>query len=185
MAIFTLDLFRIVFEEFLRISPDLISKYSTIQDQLIYLFLIPHVILFLFIISFAAWVTGTHKGMRLLFSIITYVFIVWSGWYGTMIVPLFIFWFYGAIFIALSVFFIGRLFLHPTKANEFGELAKGIHKKLTEKSEKIKALEDEINDLTAQINSFGHGPHQPQQQQYIDYLTAQRAALQNKLNRLN
>lgn len=173
-----ISLFQIIFEQFLKISPDLLSKYSTVQDQLLYLILVPHIILFLFLITFSSWVTGTHKKLQILTSVGTYIFLIWGGWYGTLIVPLFIFWFYGVIFIALSVFFIGRLFLHPSKTGEFAEVAKGLHRKLTEKSEKIKALDKEIEKVDRQLKSFGYGPYQPQQQQFIDYLKSQKAALE-------
>ena len=45
----SLDLFRLIFEQILKISPTLLYKYPTVQEQVFYLILLPHVILFLFL----------------------------------------------------------------------------------------------------------------------------------------
>ena len=178
-----INLFQIIFEEYLKISSDLISRYPTIQDQLLYLILIPHVVLLLFLFGFGQTFIHEHKGLRFLTTITAYIFILWAGWYGTFLVPLTIGWFYILLGIGFVFFFVGRV-IHPSRASELFALSKAVGEKITEKSKKANVYEDEIDSLTAQINSFGHGPHQPQQQQYIDYLTAQRAALQNKLDKL-
>ncbi len=110
-----INLFQIIFEEFLKISPNLISNYSTIQDQLLYLVLIPHVILFLFLAAFGLGLMGRvfgkpHHGFQLLVIIISYIYIVWSGWYGSFIVPFTITWFLIALVIGLFLFFINAVF---------------------------------------------------------------------------
>lgn len=179
-----INLFQIIFEEYLKISSDLISKYPTIQDQLLYLILIPHVVLLLFLFGFGQTFIHEHKGLRLLTTITAYVFFIWAGWYGTILVPLAIGWFYILLGIGLVFFFVGRV-IHPSRASELFALSKAVGEKLTEKSKKAKVYQDEIDSLNAQISSFGHGPHQPHQQEYIDYLTAQRAAIQTKLDKLS
>lgn len=154
MAIFTIDLFRIVFEEFLKISPDLVSKYSTIQDQLIYLLLIPHLILLLFLFGFGYMIIVEHKGLRLLTTIVAYIFIIYSGWYGSFLVPLTITWFTIMLIFAFFLFFISKIF-HPLQAQKLGhaigpQIGASIGKALG-KGKEIEKLEDELKYVTTQI----------------------------------
>ncbi len=133
----TPDLFTVVFEQFLRISPQLISKYPTVQDQLLYLILIPHAILILFLIAFGRGMVGRaigqHKGLNILISVIAYVYIIWSGWYGTLLVPLTIGWFYIALVITLFVFFISIIW-HPAAAPAGASLAHAVAGAITQRT---------------------------------------------------
>jgi len=125
MAIFTIDLFRIVFEEFLKISPDLVSKYSTIQDQLLYLFLIPHAILLLFIFTFGYWFVGNaHKGLRLIISLVAYIYLIWAGWYGTFVIPI-VNAFLPMLIISWFLFFIFSRVFHPLNLGGASGVIKG------------------------------------------------------------
>lgn len=145
-----LDIFRIIFEQILRIDPSLLYKYSTIQDQLLYLVFIPHVILILFIYAFSiatvARVIGPHKGLRYLVSIVAYIYIVWSGWYGTLLVPLLLGWFWIALVLGLFIFFVSMI-ISPARAAAGVKLAGEAGKMLAKKPAERKTLENEIEDL--------------------------------------
>jgi uncharacterized membrane protein (DUF106 family) len=79
--------------QILKISSDLLSKYSTVQDRLLWLIFIPHILLFIFIWLFADNMAklggGTHTGIRTLVAIAAYITIIFTGWYGMYIVPIF------------------------------------------------------------------------------------------------
>ncbi|MEM7820864.1 MAG: hypothetical protein QW751_01525 [Candidatus Aenigmatarchaeota archaeon] len=81
----TIDLYSLIFETILRIDPYTLSRYTTIQDQLLWLLLIPHAILLLFLMGFGRGIAGGHKGMGYIISIIAYLFFIWSGIYGTFL----------------------------------------------------------------------------------------------------
>ncbi len=158
MAIFTIDLFRIIFEEFLKISPDLISKYATIQDQLLYLVLVPHLILFLFLYGFGIMLIHEHAGLRFLLLITSYIFVVWGGWYGSFFIPLTIGWFYIMLIFGLFLFFISKI-LHPFTAKNIGAqvakpLAESIGHHLIGKEKEREALEEEIKVTDDQIKTL-------------------------------
>ncbi len=133
----TPDLFTLVFEQFLKISPQLISKYTSVQDQLLYLILIPHAILILFLIAFGRGIVGRaigqHKGLNILISVVAYIYIIWAGWYGTLIVPLTIGWFFIAIVITLFVFFISIIW-HPAAAPAGAGLAHAVAGAITQRT---------------------------------------------------
>ena len=117
------NLFNLVFREILKISPTLLSRYTTVQDQIIYLILIPMVILFLFIVAFSRQIVGRivgeHRGFQYLVSIIVFIYLVYNGTFGTLLVPLFIGWLNIAIVLSLIVFVVSVV-MHPanvTKTN--------------------------------------------------------------------
>ena len=87
----SLNLSNLIFSQILKIDPSTIYKYTNVQDQILYLLLIPHIILFLFIYAFSigivARVIGGHVGFSRMMGIVAYIYIVWAGWYG-MLVPL-------------------------------------------------------------------------------------------------
>ena len=149
---------QIVWQIF-KISPQLLSKYHTYQDQLINLIFIPHVILFLFIMAFAIGIIGriigkSHKGFEILIGIASYVYIIWNGWYGLWIVPLINAWFGVALIMALVVFGIS-MFWHPA-AHEaglklLGAGAKTIADKTIGKSKKIEQLQKDLRSVQESI----------------------------------
>lgn len=68
------DLISLILNDILKISPTLLSKYYTPQDQVIYLILIPSVVLFLFLYAFSKQIVGRivgeHPGFEYLVSIV-------------------------------------------------------------------------------------------------------------------
>lgn len=161
-----LDLFTIIFTEFLKISPDLISKYTTIQDQLLYLILIPHAILLLFIFTFGYWFVGNaHKGLRLVISLVAYIYIIWAGWYGSLVIPI-VNAFLPMLIISWFLFFIFSRVFHPLNIGGASGVIKGasdvvkvsIEKgKNREKAEKeLSLVKTRISYLTKQYEKAQH-----------------------------
>jgi hypothetical protein len=144
----SINLFNLIFTQILKISPSLISKYTTIQDQILNLVLIPHVILFLFIYAFSigivARITGGHKGFSTLVGVISYIYIIWNGWYGTFLIPLLNAWFMIALVCSLVLFFI-TVVISPAKSPALtklgAEAGKMAGKKFGEAIGKDKKLE--------------------------------------------
>jgi hypothetical protein len=189
------DLFNLVFNEILKISPTLLSKYATIQDQVIYLILIPTVVLFLFIFAFAKGIVGRivgeHRGFEYLVSIVTYIYLVYSGIFGTTLVPIFITWLNIAIVVAL-IFFVMSVVIHPARGPALMRTAEAIGKsagKLGEKEKQKRAIEEEIDSIKKQIavlesqaNSTGiTDSARSYIQSQIANLKARKADLESKL----
>ena len=155
----TLDLYRIIFEEILRISPTLLSdpKYYALQDKLIYLILIPHVILFLFIWLFGYWLVGSgHKGIRYLITAIAYIYFVWAGWYGTWVTPLILGWF-PLILISFFLFFIFTKIFPPLNVLGASRAISGGIEKATHKKKQRKRLDDQIDLINKKIRRLEQG----------------------------
>ncbi len=190
-----INLFQLIFEEFLKISPDLISKYATIQDQLLYLILIPHAVLFLFLFGFGVFMGYGHKGLTFLLRIVAYIFIVWAGWYGTILVPLTISWFYIMIGIALFMFFVAKIF-HPFTAQNLGEFASKVAGEMADKTigkeKERETLEEEIKMVNDQIRTLENETRQPgitpmalsYAQMQINQLKSQLVVLKRRVSKL-
>jgi hypothetical protein len=189
------DLFNLVFNEILKISPTLLSKYATIQDQVIYLILIPTVVLFLFIFAFAKGIVGRivgeHKGFEYLVSIVTYIYLVYSGIFGTTLVPIFITWLNIAIVVAL-ILFVMSVVIHPARGPALMKVGEAIGKsagKLSAKQHEKRAIEEEIDSikkqiavLEAQANSPGiESAAKAYYQSQIGNLKTRKADLESKL----
>ena len=157
-----IELFNLIFQEILKISPNVLYKYTLIQDQIIYLIFIPHVVLFLFLWSFGQIVVPSlggagHSGLRYLVVAAAYIFIVYQGWYGTFLIPLLQTWFTMMLIFGLFLFLVTRFF-HPYTARKMGrglggavgqsigkQLGKG--KAVEELEERLKFVRKQINDL--------------------------------------
>jgi hypothetical protein len=145
----TIDLINLLFIEILKIDSSILYKYVTLSDQVLYLFLIPHVILFLFLYAFAfgivSRVVGQHKGFSYLVGIVSYIYVIYAGWYGKL-VTLFLGWLYIALGLALFLFFVSIIW-HPAATTAgmklMGEIGKDIGKKAG-RGKQIEELEDEL-----------------------------------------
>ena len=101
-------------------------------------------------------ITGGHRGLRNLFSITVYVFIVMSGWYGQILIPWFVNWFILAIilgmvlFILQVVYFPGRAGMKTDVASGLGSLfgSPSTKSKIKQKAEE---LEDRLETLERQF----------------------------------
>jgi hypothetical protein len=161
------DLFNLIFNEILRVSPALLSKYSTVQDQVIYLILIPTVILFLFIYAFAKGIVGRivgeHKGFEYLVSIVTYIYLVYSGIFGMTLIPIFITWLNIAIVVALIVFVISVV-IHPARGPALMKVGEAVGKsvgKMSAKAKEQRAIEEEIDSIKKQIAALESQANSP------------------------
>ncbi len=146
------DLVELVFREFLKISPSLMAKYTATADQILYLILIPHLILFIFLWYFSFWVIGEgHPKLKRLFTITVYIYLLWSGWYGSIIVPV-----VNAYFIILLiggfVFFMFTRAIKPLSLGGYLSLAHSLGERLS----KTRRLEERLEAINSILrNSFG------------------------------
>lgn len=185
------DILQLLFNDFLRINPSTVSQYATPQLQLLNLFFIPHVILFLFIYGFAWIITPTHKGFRYLISIAAYLTLVLTGTpysiYSTLL-PLLLFWWQLALGIGLFFFIAGRI-VHPSKAPELFNIGKSAISKLTAKDKQKRAIEEEIDSIKRQIQELEAEANNPGREQaaraysqsLISNLKAKKKDLESRL----
>jgi len=173
------SLFDLIFITILKINPQFVAQYTTLQDQILYLLFIPHVILLLFIyflaVGIVGRVIGVHRGMQYLISIAVYVYVVLSGLYGNTLVPLFINWFIIAIVLGLALFLIS-IVIHPGRgpslvkfAKEFGEVVgaktTGKAKKEEELMKRLEVINDTLKTLKEQQKA--------QPSEYVSFRIAQ------------
>lgn len=152
----TVDLFNLIFRTILKISPNLISNYSSIQDQILYLLLIPTVIILLFVWTFGYWVMGKgHNGLRILISLIAYIYIIWSGWYGTWIIPLILAWF-PVVLVTFFLFFIMSRIFHPMNVAGASKVMKAGFEKAGAKGKEINALRKQIEMIDKKIKHLSN-----------------------------
>jgi hypothetical protein len=187
----SLDLFNTIFREILKISPTLLYKYVTLQDQVLYLILIPSVIVLFFIWTFGYWIVGdAHRGIRLLISAIAYIYIVYSGWYGSFIIPIILAWFPIVLFSYFAFFIMTRI-MHPSNVAGASKVMSAVYKKASEKRKHADALEKEIDLVNKKINqlqAMRGGTHNPRAEANltaeIARLEQKRIALREKLDSL-
>jgi len=162
------DLISLVLNDILKISPTVLTKYATVQDQVLYLILIPSVILILFIYAFAKQIVGRivgeHKGFEYLVSIVSFIYIVYSGMFGATLVPLFLNWLNIAIILSLIIFVMSVVF-HPARGPALTKAAaqtgRMIGEKITAKEKERKAIEQEIDTIKKQINTLEGEANRP------------------------
>jgi len=155
------DLISLVLNEILKISPTVMTKYTTVQDQVLYLIFIPSVILILFIYAFAKQIVGRivgeHKGFEYLISITSFIYIVYSGMFGATLVPIFINWLNIAIVLSLIVFVISVVF-HPARGPALtkaaAETGRMIGEKITAKEKERKAIEQEVDAVKKELQGL-------------------------------
>ncbi len=145
-----MDLSTLIFVEIFKISPELMAKYTTLGDQLIYLLLVPHIVLFMFLLAFGNWIFAEHAGIKKLAMIAAYIVLVYSGMYGTMIVPVVNAWFMLTLIGAFILFIITRFF-SPTKYSQLAALGLQLGKKLREP----KDMEEQLERINAVLTSIG------------------------------
>jgi cell division protein FtsB len=158
----------------LKISPSLLSKYSTVQDQLIYLILIPHVIFLFFIYTVGYWIAGNnHRGISMLISIAAYIYIVYAGWYGTLMVPIINAWFPIVLLSFFGFFILTRVF-HPLNIGGASGIIKAGFDKAkvnTTKQKEIERLEKENDLIRSKIKKLNSKKANAIQDKNMDMLT--------------
>ena len=161
----TVDLFNLIFQQILKISPSLMYNYSTVQDQILYLILIPHVLLFLFLFAFSKGIVGRfvseHRGLQYLTGLVAYIYIVYAGWYGSFLVPLMMGWFTIALILGIFLFLISIIW-HPAAAATGGKLLGDITQeagKRAGRGKQKKAIDDQIKLIDKQIRAYRRHNH--------------------------
>ncbi len=183
----SVDLFRLIFNEILKISPTLLYKYTTIQEQVFYLILLPHVILFLFLFGFGWAVIPENKGLRYLVMIVTYIFVVMQGWYGSFLVPLLEVWFWITLVFGLFLFFITRV-IHPATAQKLGRAGGKLAREMGKRAgreKQIEVLEEELDHVKSQMRTHrGHIKDNPGAAQVYHMLEQRKFELERKIKKL-
>jgi len=155
----SVNLFNLIFNQILKVSPSLLYKYTALPDQVLHFILLPHVILFIFLFGFGQMVISENKGLRYLVMIVTYIFVVMQGWYGTFLIPLLEGWFMITLVIGLFLFFMTKI-LHPATAQKLGmataKMAKDAGKRMG-KDKQIEKLSEELASVQQQMQR--HYPH--------------------------
>jgi hypothetical protein len=150
----TLNLFNLIFTQILKISPTLVSKYTTVQDQVLYLIFIPSIIVLFFVWTFGYWIVGnSNRGFRLLITLASYIYIVYAGWYGSFIIPIILAWF-PIVLISFFAFFIMTRILHPQNIQGASNVMNAVFEKATNKSKEINTVEKQIELIDKQIRAL-------------------------------
>jgi hypothetical protein len=150
----TTNIFNLVFNDILKINPTLLYKYTTPADQALYLILIPSVFLLLFVWTFGYWIMGSKgKGLRILISVVAYIYIVYSGFYGSFVAPMILAWFPITI-VLYFVFFIMTKIFHPMNVVPASNVVSAVFKKATDKSKDIDSTEKSIELLHKKIKQL-------------------------------
>lgn len=183
----TVNLFNLIFNQILKISPSLLYKYATLQDQVLNLILLPHVILFIFLLGFGWGVIPQNKGLRYLVMIVTYIFVVTQGWYGTFLVPLLQIWFWIMLVTGLFLFFAFKI-IHPATARKLGDAAAKAAMDAGKRMGKDKQVERLAEELTSvQRRMSEQQPHiqnNPGAAQVYAQLQQREFALKRKIKQL-
>lgn len=183
---------QLIFVEVLKISSKVLSDYPQMQDKLLYLIFIPHILLIIFIWIFADSVAriggGIHTGIRALVAIGTYIFLIFAGWYGTWIVPIFV-GLWQIILVLALITFVASRFIHPARAKEMMALGKVMGEKVTEKGKIRKKLEHERDAVKRMIKEIERAPATTAEgRQYkemqVAQLRAKLAAIEHELEEL-
>jgi hypothetical protein len=186
-----IDLFEIIFEMILQIDPSTLVKYSTLQDQLLFLILVPHIVLLLFIVAFSRSivrrVVGSHRGFEYLFALAAYLVVILTGWYGGFLVPILITWFYVGLIVAFIIFILS-IVISPARttvlAKMFKETGSVIGKETIGKSKRKKAIEKEIDKLESKKNSLVERMNLTTDPTAKGYLSVQIGEIEGKIAEL-
>lgn len=156
----SIDLVNLLFTEILKIDQSIMYNYTTLSDQVLYLFFIPHVLLFLFLYAFSfgmvGRVVGNHKVFSYLVAISSYIYLLYAGWYGKL-VNLFLGWLYISLGMGLFLFFVSIIW-HPSATTAtmrlLGETGKELSKRAN-KGKEAEKLEDELKFVRKRLKDLG------------------------------
>jgi hypothetical protein len=155
------NIIEFVLMDMFQISNDIIRDYSSTQEQLLYLILIPNTVLLLFVYIFADAISrmaipgpGAHRGFKILFGIVAYITIIATGWFGNILLPLFNMWWQASLVLALIFFMMSRI-LHPAAMKSVVAGSALLGKSVTQKGQNKKALEKELRITEEQLTRIG------------------------------
>jgi len=178
-----------VLVQILKISSETLGKYTTVQDRLLWLIFIPQILLLIFIWLFADNMAkmggGTHTGIRTLVAIAAYITIIFTGWYGMYIVPIFAAIWQLILGLALITFVAAR-FIQPARAKEFMTAGRVLGEKSGEKAKIRKALEHELESTKRMEREVQQMPVRSQEGQaskdmQLVQIRARRAQIEQEL----
>jgi hypothetical protein len=143
--------------------------------------------LFLYAFSFgiATRITGQSKGFTYLVGIASYIYIIYAGWYGKLVL-LFLNWLVIALGMGLFLFFIS-IIIHPSATPAIMKLAGEAGKMSANRASKEKekrAIEEEIDSLRREIASMNAAEQRATEPQAKAYIQMQRANLEAQKRRL-
>ena len=145
------NIINLVLVDILKISDKLLYDYTTPTDQIMYLVLIPSAILMLFVWTFGYWIVpDSGKGLRFLISAIAYIYMVYSGWYGSFIVSIILAWF-PLVLLSFFAFFIMTKIFHPINIQGANAVIDSAFKK-ARPNKNIKIMEKQIDNLNHKIS---------------------------------
>lgn len=141
----------------LNISPQILSQYRTVQDQLLWLIFIPSLVVIFFIYLFATRATGGHTGFRNLFGIAAYLTLVLTGWYGKLVPILNLYW---GLLLGVALFlFIVNFFLPVGKSRERESMGGGLMKGGLEKAFERREYARKAKDIETALKNLGFNPN--------------------------
>ncbi len=141
----------------LNISPQILSQYRTVQDQLLWLIFIPSLVVIFFIYWFASTISSGHKGFRNLFGLAAYVTLILTGWYGRLI-PIFnLYW---GLLLAVSAFlFFMNFFLPIGKSREREVAGENLVTAGKEKILQRREFAKKLKDVEETLQNLGFDPN--------------------------
>jgi hypothetical protein len=155
------NIIEFVLMDLLRISTDLLRDYSSTQEQLVYLILIPHAVMFLFIFIFADGLSrmavpgpDAHRGFKVLFGIIAYITLIFTGWYGTILLPIFIVWWKIVLISALVLFSLNAI-MHSSMIAGLTRVAASAGGSLTKGAKERKVITKRLRVVEEQLTRIG------------------------------
>lgn len=161
MATPTFSIEVIIFEQILRFTSRTLAMYPEFTDKLLYLILIPHIVLFLFLASFGLWVAKGNRGFQVLIAIAGYLFFILSGWYGSFLAPFIANFFIIWLAIGFLTFIVVRIIppIYGPGVRGFGKaVAEKASEKTIGKSVKKKELEKQLRLVNKKINTVRNQP---------------------------
>ena len=141
----------------LNITPQILSQYRTVQDQLLWLIFIPSLAMIFFIYWFASTVSLGHKGFRNLFGVAAYLTLILTGWYGRLI-PIFnLYW---GLLLAVSAFlFFMNFFLPIGKSREREAIGQNLVTAGKEKILQRREFAKKLKDVEETLQNLGFDPN--------------------------
>jgi len=119
--------------------------------------------------------------------IVTYIFVVTQGWYGSFLIPLLQTWFWIVLVFGLFLFFIFRI-IHPFTARRVGsaagKLARDVGKRMGNEKQ-IERLEEELKHIRKEMKEQKpHVKNNPGAAQVYAQLTRQEFEIKRRIKEL-
>ncbi len=153
---------------------------GNITHDLIFNFLLPHVLIIGFILTFAGGGIVKNKGFQILLGVASYVVIIALGWYPFLASTM-VWWFIVLLAFAIFNFISGGIF-HPTRFEEMYKRGylKGLSKQDKKKIASLKKQLQQINDRINQEENRREGPRE----RVAEKLIEQRHSLEMEIVKL-